>query len=73
MNLIKVSSIFFTIAILSGCAIANDPSVHHTRSTTVGQELIDLQKAKDNNIITDEEFEETKSDILKSSTFKLDL
>ena len=48
---------------LTGCvaAIGNGD----TRGATVGQQLVDLQKAKDAGAITDVEFQEQKARLLK--------
>jgi len=48
---------------LTGCvaAIGNGDS----RGATVGQQLVDLQKAKDSGAITDAEFQEQKARLLK--------
>ena len=68
MNLKKVLSTVFSLVILSGCVAGNNPTIYHTRTTTTGQELIDLQKAKDSDIITNEEFENTKEKLLMNTS-----
>lgn len=50
--------------LLGGCAAFNRASVTHTRSTTMGQELIDLRKAKDAGLVNDAEYERTRRLIL---------
>ncbi len=50
---------------LSGCALFNKGSVQYTRTTTVGQEIMDLQQARDQNAITEEEYNDAKKEILK--------
>jgi hypothetical protein len=51
------------ITTLTGCvaAIGNGD----TRGATLGQQLVDLQKAKDSGAITDAEFQEQKARLLK--------
>lgn len=51
---------------LSGCvaAIGNDTGRRPAGGATVGQELIDLQKAKDSGAINDAEFEAQRARIL---------
>jgi hypothetical protein len=36
-----------------------------THTTTVGQELLDLQRAFDSGVITEDEYRRTKNDILR--------
>jgi len=52
------------IAGLSGCALFNKVDLEYHRTTTIGQELIDLQKAKDKGVISDEEYFNAKKEIL---------
>lgn len=68
MNLIKILSGVLVISFLGGCAIANEQHTNRTSTTTIGQELIDLQKAKNSNVITSEEFEKAKKSLLKSAS-----
>jgi hypothetical protein len=49
---------------LSGCAMLNRVDVEYHRTTTIGQELLDLQKAKEKGVISDEEYFNTKKEIL---------
>lgn len=49
---------------ISGCAALNRVDVEYNRNTTVGQELMDLQQAKEKGIISDEEYICTKKEIL---------
>lgn len=49
---------------LSGCAMLNRVDVEYHRTTTIGQELMDLQKAKEKGVISDEEYFNTKKEIL---------
>ncbi len=49
---------------LSGCALLNRVDVEYHRTTTIGQELIDVQKAWEKGVISDEEYITAKKDIL---------
>lgn len=49
--------------LLSGCVIGNSVESHLHRSTTIGQELLDLQRARAEGVINDEEFEKLKEKI----------
>lgn len=71
MKLIKALSIIFSMAILSGCAIGNDPTLYHTRTVSIGQELIDLQKARDSQVITEEEFKKAKKELLDNISISI--
>jgi hypothetical protein len=52
------------VAGLSGCALLNKVDVEYSRHTTIGQELIDLQQAKEKGVISDEEYFNAKKEIL---------
>ena len=54
------------LASLSGCAMLNKGTLHYNRTTTIGQELIDLKKAKDNGTISDAEYTQLKEGIMSS-------
>ncbi len=49
---------------VSGCAMLNRVDVEYHRTTTIGQELLDLQKAREKGVISDEEYICTKKEIL---------
>jgi len=53
------------LLLLTGCvaAIGNG----ETRSATVGQQLVDLQKAKDAGALTEAEFQEQKAKLLRGN------
>ena len=68
MKITKIPAIVVSLAVmacLSGCAMFNKATVTQTRTTTVGQELIDLQEAKDKGIVSDEEYGKLKKEIMK--------
>ena len=62
---IIVLVVFFLTATLSGCAIGTKGSTS-TENPTLGQELIDLKKAKDSGAISTEEYEKLKEKLKKS-------
>ncbi len=49
---------------VTGCAMLNRVDVEYHRTTTIGQELLDLQKAKEKGVISDEEYFNAKKDVL---------
>jgi hypothetical protein len=49
---------------VTGCAMLNRVDVEYSRRTTIGRELIDLQQAKEKGVISDEEYFNTKKEIL---------
>lgn len=54
---------------LTSCAIGNTATIELTRTTTIGQELIDLHTAKQNGAMTDKEYEKAKADIMKQANW----
>ena len=57
---------------ITGCAMGNEGTVHYTRTTTIGKELLDLKEAKDKGAISEQEYNKVKKDIMKSGSFKFD-
>jgi hypothetical protein len=55
-----------SMTLLTGCLDLHlgGGSTSYTRSSTAGQQLIDLQKAKDAGIITDAEYQAQKARVL---------
>ncbi|MCC7299855.1 MAG: hypothetical protein IT583_02120 [Verrucomicrobia bacterium] len=65
MKLFKAMIVAGVLVIgVSGCAMLNRVDVAYTRTTTIGQELLDLQKAKEKGVISDEEYFNAKKEIL---------
>ena len=58
-------SIFIFGAGLAGCGGGGAELKSHTRTTTTGQELIDLKAAYDKGVITKEQYENQKEKILE--------
>ena len=53
------------IVSLTSCAMFNKGTMHYSRTTTIGQELIDLKEARDNEVITEEEYSKLKKEIME--------
>lgn len=69
----KVLLCLFFGATLSGCAIGNDLRVEAHRSTTVGQELRDLEKAKAEGLVNDQEYQSLREEIMQGGPWDIDL
>ena len=54
-----------TLLGLTGCFSGNEGTFHYTRNTTIGQELMDLQDARERGSISEEEYEKLKKEIMK--------
>jgi hypothetical protein len=66
MNFLRVLSLFIFLTLGLGFIGCGGGSTDIKASnTTVGQELIDLEKAYKDGIITEKEYNDTKSKILK--------
>lgn len=68
-RLVRTAAIILVALHLSGCAwgILNfvDQEIHHSRTTTIGQELLDLEKAYEAEVITEEEYDATKKELMR--------
>jgi hypothetical protein len=63
--LIQTSVALLCMSLLTGCALSiGSGSKTDTRGPTVGQQLVDLKKARDAGAITDSEYEAQKAKIL---------
>ena len=72
MQTSKVLPIVIVALAMAGCVFAPGDSNDWDRSgrrgdPTIGQQLIDLDRARDEGVITDAEFERAKQDILGSA------
>ena len=67
MNALRLRVFALSIAALAGCwgGGADVRNSNINRSTTVGQELIDLQRAYDQGLISEREYERARRRILK--------
>ena len=70
MKVVLVSML--AVSCLTGCAMFNKGTMHYTRTTTIGKELVDLQEAKEKGVLTDEEFAKAKKDILQGGPMMVD-
>ena len=52
--------------------MGNKGTVHYTRTTTIGKELIDLKEAKDKGAMTEHEYNKVKEDIIKCGSIKFE-
>jgi hypothetical protein len=48
----------------SGCAMFNRGTLHYSRTTTMGKELVDLKDALDKGALTQDEYAKAKKDVL---------
>lgn len=58
---------------LWGCVAGNEVKVDAYRNTTVGQELVDLEIAKEKGLINPVEYEQLRAEILKGGPLTIDL
>lgn len=65
MRIFRFLTVCAIAVTLTGCACFNTVNSTNNRTTTMGQELIDLQKAKDTGAITEAEYETSKSKLMK--------
>lgn len=61
---ILMASLIFIGFTLSGCG-GSKTEVNQSPQTTLGQQLIDLDKAYKQGIITEDQYEKTKKELLK--------
>jgi len=76
MRIERIFAVIASLALmssLSGCAMFNKGTVHYSRTTTIGKELIDLKEAKEKGVISDEEYFKTKKDILEGGPLKMEM
>lgn len=67
----KIAGILAVIILvigMAGCAMGNKGTMHYNRTTTIGQELLDLKEAKDKGALSEEEYNKVKEDILESGS-----
>jgi len=62
--ILPITSLMASAVILTGCIAAVGNRVPSSDNATLGQQLIDLQKAKDSGALTDAEYEHEKSKLL---------
>lgn len=64
--------VMILIISITGCAIGNKGTMHYNRMTTIGKELIDLKEAKDKGLLSDEEYNKVREDLLESKPVKFE-
>ncbi len=64
-TLLRATLIGVTALSLGGCIRGGSKNETQVSTTTTGQELTDLQTAYENGVITAEEYEKKKKEILK--------
>ena len=65
-TLFKAAALSLTLAmgLAAGCGASSSKTVQETRTTTKGQELLDLKKAYDQGVISEKEYEKSKKKIM---------
>ena len=66
-HLMMTAVAVFAAAILTGCVAAIGNRDDGPARATLGQQLVDLQKAKDAGALTDSEFQEQKQRLLSKT------
>ncbi len=66
-SLIPFAAGLSALLLLSGCVALGTGSKTITEKPTLGQQLVDLQKAKDAGAINDTEFQAQKAKLLQSN------
>jgi hypothetical protein len=65
MKMVAAATVAFTLAaVLAGCG--GNEVVRPTVSVSVGQQLIDLKKARDSGALTPREYEQQKAQLIKN-------
>ena len=75
MAMKRIAGILAAIILVSGitgCAMGNKGTLHYNRTTTIGKELLDLKEAKDKNIISQQEYDKVKKDLIKCGSVKFE-
>ena len=67
MKIMKFVTMCMIAAILSGCACFNTVNATSNRTTTIGQELMDLQKAKEAGVLTEDEYNKCKEQLVNQA------
>ena len=71
-RLFKALLILVVVGTLSGCASFNKGTMRYSRTTTIGQELVDLKAARDKGALSDEEYNKLKKEIMEGGPFKME-
>ncbi|MBX7143302.1 MAG: SHOCT domain-containing protein [Oligoflexia bacterium] len=65
MRYIKLSILVALTFLLSSCGGGGSHAVYVNRSTTLGQELNDLQSALQKGVVTEDEYKEQRAKLLR--------
>ena len=65
-----ISAAILLALLTTGCAIGNKGKLYYNRTTTVGQEMIDLKTALDSGAVTQAEYDTLKAELMKINKFK---
>ena len=70
-NAVLLTSLLLATA---GCAnvLFNRATLSRTRTTTIGQELVDLQTAKEKGLVSEEEFNTLRKRLLEDDYHEID-
>lgn len=75
MRTAKVALVVVVVSLcvaLAGCACFNKGEFQYSRMTTIGQELIDLEIAKEKNLVTETEYARLRQQIMKGGPADFD-
>ena len=62
--IVRSAAVLGLTTLLTGCIAAIGNGTPHNQTSTVGQQMIDLQKAKDAGAITESEYQTEKAKVL---------
>ena len=65
-------AVIILVSAIAGCAVGNKGTVHYSRTTTIGQELLDLKEAKDKGAISEQEYNKVRNDLMKCGSIKFE-
>ena len=72
-QMIRYGIVLVLLAPLWGCVAGNDVKVEAYRNTTVGQELIDLEAAREKGLVNPSEYEALREEIKKGGPINIEL
>ena len=65
-SVITLLIVVFVLTAMTSCLVIKAEGDHGQQQSTLGQELIELQRAKDSGAITAQEYEELKESLKKN-------
>lgn len=66
-RVVNLALLAVCVAAFSGCGGGTPAPLNNVSSNTIGQELIDLKKAYDSNVITEKEYQRQREAILNQN------